>query len=104
MPEDKIKTLSGLILHENGDIFNNSNKRIARLVGGVEFDSGEVGINVAQFYPIIDTCEQGHNFAKLSDHPKKDGRPRCPTCMSIGLNLARAELDNIEQFRRQAIQ
>lgn len=36
--------------------------------------------------PVIDHCDQGHKFAKLSDHPTKDGKPRCPHCMAIGLD------------------
>jgi len=30
----------------------------------------------------IDTCPAGHKFAKLPDHPLKDGTPRCPHCMA----------------------
>jgi len=35
---------------------------------------------------LIDTCDFGHKFAKLSDHPMRDGNPRCPHCMAIGLD------------------
>ena len=35
------------------------------------------------FNPVIDTCDNGHKFAKLSDHPQRDGRPRCPHCLAI---------------------
>lgn len=37
----------------------------------------------------IDTCDRGHRFAKLSDHPEKDALARCPHCMAIGLDRAR---------------
>ena len=43
--------------------------------------------------PVIDTCAFGHKFAKLSDHPKKDGKARCPHCLAIGLDVARALAD-----------
>lgn len=43
----------------------------------------EMGLKVA-----IDTCDFGHKFAKLPDHPKNsDGYPRCPHCMADGLDL-----------------
>lgn len=35
---------------------------------------------------VIDTCEDGHKYAKLPDHPKKDGSSRCPHCMAIGVD------------------
>lgn len=38
---------------------------------------------------IVDICEQGHKFAKLNDHPKRDGLPRCPHCMAQGLDTLR---------------
>jgi hypothetical protein len=41
--------------------------------------------------PVIDMCEMGHRFAKLDDHPTKDGSPRCPHCMALGLDAARAQ-------------
>lgn len=40
--------------------------------------------------PSIDTCDLGHKFAKLADHPKKDGVARCPHCMATGLDSERA--------------
>ena len=49
------------------------------------------------FNPIIDTCEQGHNFAKLPDHPERDGISRCPYCMAIGLGSAREEIKRLER-------
>jgi len=39
--------------------------------------------------PIIETCDNGHKFAKLPDHPKKDGLSRCPHCLVIGLDECR---------------
>jgi len=44
---------------------------------------------------ILDMCDYGHKFAKLHNHPHKDGRPRCPMCLSIGLDAARAELERV---------
>jgi len=44
-----------------------------------------------QHITTIDQCEQGHFFAKLNDHPTRDGSPRCPYCMAIGLDKLRAE-------------
>lgn len=38
---------------------------------------------------IIETCEFGHKFAKLPDHPTKDGVARCPHCMAEGLDRIR---------------
>jgi DNA-directed RNA polymerase subunit alpha len=40
----------------------------------------------------IDTCPLGHTFAKLPDHPTKDGKPRCPHCMSIAIEKNTREL------------
>ena len=34
-----------------------------------------------------DMCDQGHRFAKLPDHPLRDGRPRCVHCLAIGFDL-----------------
>ena len=45
---------------------------------------------------VIDTCDLGHKFAKLPDHPTKDGRPRCPYCMAIGID-ARREMKQQEK-------
>lgn len=39
---------------------------------------------------VIEACDAGHKFAKLSDHPLRDGWPRCPHCMAIGLDAERA--------------
>lgn len=38
----------------------------------------------------IDRCDFGHKFAKLADHPTKDGVARCPHCLSAGLDAERA--------------
>lgn len=40
----------------------------------------------------IDRCDFGHTFAKAVDHPKAIGGSRCPNCMAIGLDKARALL------------
>lgn len=45
---------------------------------------------------LIDECEHGHKFAKLVDHPKRDGMPRCPHCLAIGLDAMRAEAGSIK--------
>lgn len=48
--------------------------------------------------PLIETCdENGHRYAKLPDHPMRDGSPRCPHCMAIGLDRARAEIKAMTQ-------
>lgn len=47
--------------------------------------------------PNIDTCDFGHRFAKLQDHPTKDGKARCPHCMAVGLELARKEAKKAEK-------
>ena len=43
---------------------------------------------------VIETCDQGHKFAKLSNHPVKDGKARCPNCLAIGLDNLRAGLES----------
>lgn len=35
--------------------------------------------------PLIETCDVGHKFAYLADHPMRDGHARCPHCMIIRL-------------------
>ena len=35
------------------------------------------------FNPVIDTCDHGHKFAKLKDHPTHEGRPHCPHCLAL---------------------
>lgn len=47
-------------------------------------------VNLAD--PTIDTCDLGHRFAKLPDHPTREGLPCCPHCMKEGLLGARAEV------------
>lgn len=48
--------------------------------------------------PIIETChENGHRYAKLADHPMRNGSPRCPHCMAIGLDRARESAGAIIQ-------
>lgn len=44
--------------------------------------------------PVIDECESSHKFAKLPDHPMKDGFPRCPHCLAIGRDLLWDQLQN----------
>jgi len=39
----------------------------------------------------IDVCDMGHRFAKLPDHPTRDGRPRCIHCLAQGFDLLRAQ-------------
>jgi hypothetical protein len=39
--------------------------------------------------PILDECEYGHKFAKLENHPMRDGKPRCPHCLAIGFDKYR---------------
>lgn len=59
---------------------------------------------MTEFNPIIDTCDQGHNFAKLPDHPKNSmGGPACPHCMSIGLERARTDLIKTNVFFLAAV-
>ena len=52
--------------------------------------------------PVIDQCDLGHKFAKLPDHPIKDGKARCPHCLAIGLDRSRlaseAQLQAILSF------
>lgn len=52
-----------------------------------------IGIDFTKKAPVIDTCDLGHKFAKLPDHPTKDGKSRCPICMSNGLDHARKKYD-----------
>lgn len=40
---------------------------------------------------IIDTCDHGHRFAKLDDHPRNS----CVHCLRIGLARARAEVERL---------
>lgn len=49
-----------------------------------------------KFDPVIDECDSGHKFAKLKDHPvSDDGRPRCPYCMSIGIDKLKQEVEEV---------
>lgn len=93
------KQLTNLTLQENGIIRNADGRIIARLVDDVDFKSTHLSCSVTQFNPIIDTCDFGHNYAKLPDHPKDtSGRPRCPVCMSSGLDGARVELKEAQSM------
>lgn len=43
---------------------------------------------------VIDTCDQGHRFAKLPDHPTQNaGQARCPHCLVQGMQAVRDERD-----------
>lgn len=46
----------------------------------------------------IDTCDHGHNFAKLPDHPVKDGKARCPYCLSVGFDAFSNQLKHSVSF------
>ena len=41
---------------------------------------------------VFDTCDHGHRFAKMPDHPKRDGIARCPHCLVNGIESARESL------------
>lgn len=41
---------------------------------------------------VIDTCDAGHKFAKLNNHPTRDGKARCPYCLVSGFDALRKEL------------
>ena len=49
---------------------------------------------------VIDTCDNGHKFAKLPDHPVKDGKARCPNCLAIGFDKLKAETGTKLAFPR----
>jgi hypothetical protein len=42
---------------------------------------------------VADTCDSGHTFVRLPDHPTRDGRPRCPHCLAIGFDNFRKEIE-----------
>lgn len=44
---------------------------------------------------VVDQCEQGHKFAKLPDHPKRDGIARCPHCLAIGREALLTHRDDL---------
>ena len=52
--------------------------------------------------PVIDTCEMGHQFAKLPDHPRRDGAARCPHCMAEGLDVRAAENERLRAALEKA--
>ena len=55
-----------------------------------------LGVMIMKHNPVIDTCDQGHQFAKLEDHPLNDqGQARCPHCLSLGFDKKTKELDDI---------
>lgn len=54
--------------------------------------------------PLIETCnENGHRYVKLPDHPMRNGSPRCPHCMAIGLDKAREEIGSVAEAALGAI-
>lgn len=53
---------------------------------------------------VIEMCDQGHKFAKLPDHPMRDGRARCPHCMAIGLDDLRASFEEVSKRFAEASQ
>lgn len=58
----------------------------------------------AQGYePVIETCDIGHNFAKLHNHPQRHGLSRCPYCLAEGLDSVRKEREQLRTLnQRQA--
>lgn len=42
---------------------------------------------------LIERCNHGHRFAVTDGHPTRDGGNRCPHCMAVALDAARADLD-----------
>jgi len=40
----------------------------------------------------IETCPLGHTFAMLPDHPKKNGKARCPHCMALAIENKIADI------------
>ncbi len=50
--------------------------------------------------PVPDMCDFGHAFAKLPNHPMRDGQARCPYCMARGLDAYRAAEASGELLRR----
>lgn len=54
--------------------------------------------------PIIETCDHGHKFAYLPDHPRRNGLTRCPHCMAIGLDRLRepaSEPSEADELRKE---
>ena len=52
-------------------------------------------------YPITDMCELNHTFYRGENHPRKDGRWRCPECMATGLDAARDEIKSQQSQIKQ---
>ena len=44
---------------------------------------------------LMGTCEMGHKFGMLADHPERDGVARCPHCMAIGLDAIRLDYERL---------
>lgn len=53
--------------------------------------SDEHTLKLVELGAMIETCDLGHKFVKLPSHPMRYGKPRCPNCMSLGLNRYRGE-------------
>lgn len=49
---------------------------------------------------IIDTCDHGHKFAKLDDHPGNS----CVHCLRVGLASARAEVERLSEVQREPVE
>lgn len=57
--------------------------------GRTQFEIEEVVAAVASLHAngaVIDRCEFGHKFAKLEDHPTRNGSPRCPHCLAYRMD------------------
>lgn len=53
--------------------------------------------------PVLESCDMGHDFYFLPDHPERDdGSRRCPRCMAQGLSTLKIELD-AEREKNQEI-
>lgn len=61
-------------------------------------DSALTAQQAGEAVAVIDTCDLGHRFAKLPDHPKNNGMARCPHCMALGLDLLRHS--STQEFQR----
>jgi hypothetical protein len=44
---------------------------------------------------VLETCEHGHDFVYLADHPVADGRKRCPHCLAIGKDRQRDHIESL---------
>lgn len=74
---------------------NDDDRREAQLALQ-DLDRCERELAAAQEAMKIETCNLGHRFYFMEDHPKKDGAKRCPHCMVMGLDDAREALKKAE--------